>query len=68
MRPRTSRRAVVPSTGADDRIAQRAYEIYLARGGADGLALDDWLQAEAELGVEARPSELSAQEELAQAR
>lgn len=30
-------------------IRQRAYELYIARGRAHGHALDDWLQAEAEL-------------------
>jgi Protein of unknown function (DUF2934) len=30
-------------------IRERAYEIYIERGGADGRALDDWLQAEIEL-------------------
>ena len=28
------------------RIAQRAYQLYLERGGAPGNDLDDWLQAE----------------------
>jgi Protein of unknown function (DUF2934) len=28
---------------------RRAYEIYLLRGGVDGHAMDDWLQAEQEL-------------------
>ena len=32
-----------------DRIAQRAYELYLARGCAEGRELDDWLCAEQEL-------------------
>lgn len=32
-----------------DRIAARAYELYLARGGSDGQAWDDWLEAEREL-------------------
>jgi len=32
-----------------DRIAMRAYELYLARGGESGSALDDWLTAEREL-------------------
>ena len=32
-----------------DRLAQRAYELYLARGGQDGADLDDWLTAEQEL-------------------
>jgi Protein of unknown function (DUF2934) len=30
-------------------ICQRAYELYIKRGMAPGHALDDWLQAEAEL-------------------
>ncbi len=30
-------------------IAERAYEIYKARGGADGKDSDDWLEAELEL-------------------
>lgn len=32
-----------------ERISARAYELYLARGGADGQAWDDWLAAEREL-------------------
>jgi Protein of unknown function (DUF2934) len=30
-------------------IANRAYELFLARGGEQGHDLDDWLQAEQEL-------------------
>lgn len=30
-------------------IALRAYELYLQRGGVDGYAEDDWLQAEQEI-------------------
>jgi HSP20 family molecular chaperone IbpA len=30
-------------------VAQRAYEIYLSRGGAHGFAQDDWFQAEGEV-------------------
>lgn len=33
-----------------DRIARRAYELYLARGGSGGGPLDDWLAAEREFG------------------
>jgi Protein of unknown function (DUF2934) len=33
-----------------ERIAFRAYELYIARGGTDGRDMDDWLEAEAELG------------------
>lgn len=32
-----------------DRVAERAYELYLARGSADGRDFDDWLTAEREL-------------------
>jgi len=32
-----------------DLIEKRAYEIYLARGGAHGLDEQDWLQAEREV-------------------
>ena len=32
-----------------EEIAQRAYELYLARGQADGYAIEDWQQAEQEL-------------------
>ncbi len=31
------------------RIADRAFELYLARGAAGGHDLDDWLQAEREV-------------------
>jgi len=36
-----------------ERIAARAYELYLARGGGDGQAWDDWLAAERELSAPA---------------
>jgi hypothetical protein len=32
-----------------ERVAQRAYELYLERGAEDGKAMDDWLIAEREL-------------------
>jgi hypothetical protein len=32
-----------------NRIARRAHEIYEARGGTHGKALEDWLQAEREI-------------------
>ena len=32
-----------------EKIARRAREIYEARGGEDGKALEDWLQAEREV-------------------
>jgi hypothetical protein len=40
-----------------EQIEQRAYELYLERGGEDGRDLDDWLAAEKEL---MRPSEQSS--------
>lgn len=36
---------------AREDIARRAYELYLARGGADGYAVENWLQVEQELRV-----------------
>ena len=39
------------------RIAQRAHEIYDARGGHDGKDLDDWLQAEREIDAEIEAAE-----------
>jgi hypothetical protein len=35
-----------------ERIARRAHEIYEARGGEHGKALEDWLQAEREIDAE----------------
>ena len=37
------------SAPADEEIAQRAYELYLARGGTDGHDLEDWLEARRQL-------------------
>jgi Protein of unknown function (DUF2934) len=38
-----------PIRVSDDRIARRAYELYLFRGGEEGHDMDDWLLAEREL-------------------
>lgn len=35
--------------GLEERIRLRAYELYELRGREDGYALDDWLQAQAEI-------------------
>lgn len=43
-----SRKPNLPS-GIEERIRQRAYELHEQRGTVDGFALDDWLQAEAEI-------------------
>lgn len=40
-----------------DRIAARAYELYLARGGGDGEAMEDWLAAEREFSSSPRTGE-----------
>jgi len=52
-RPQTQTAAVAKSAEAalplEARIRQRAHEIYLERGGADGSEMDDWLQAEQEI-------------------
>jgi hypothetical protein len=36
-------------TVSEERIRERAYHVYLARGMAPGDAISDWLQAEREL-------------------
>jgi hypothetical protein len=33
----------------EERIRQRAYELYVERGNQSGSELDDWLQAETEI-------------------
>ena len=38
------------------RIARRAHEIYEARGGENGKALEDWLRAEEEIDREGEDS------------
>lgn len=51
---------VVPESDAlsvQRRIAMRAYELYLHRGGVDGYAEEDWLEAEQEILEEKRPSQ-----------
>ena len=52
-RPRDVREDPVatPSAPSPEAIAARAHELYLARGRADGHDLDDWLQAERDLGA-----------------
>ena len=39
----------VPQKNIEERIRRRAYELYEERGREEGHALDDWLQAEAEI-------------------
>ena len=47
-----------PVAPSPEAIAARAYELYLARGGADGKDIDDWLKAEQDL--RARDSQVNA--------
>lgn len=47
-------RLVQPETVADDAIATRAYEKFVARGSAHGRDEEDWATAKAELIAEAR--------------
>jgi hypothetical protein len=35
-----------------EKIRQRAYELYEARGREDGHEVEDWVQAEAEVGTQ----------------
>ncbi|NUR53562.1 MAG: DUF2934 domain-containing protein [Acidobacteria bacterium] len=42
-------RGTVASNGNADRVAARAYELYLARGGSHGNDWEDWLTAEREI-------------------
>jgi hypothetical protein len=39
-------------------VRRRAFEIYQKRGLADGLDVEDWLQAEAELMDRERPKDV----------
>jgi hypothetical protein len=53
----TTKTPAVPKIVSQPRpeeIAKRAHEIFLARGGAPGFELDDWLQAERELKAASR--------------
>jgi Protein of unknown function (DUF2934) len=49
--PSGSEREVIHGNSADygNRVAERAYELFLERGRADGRDFDDWLAAEHEL-------------------
>ena len=45
--PRSNKTA--ESNDIENRIRDRAYQLYEQRGSVDGFALDDWLQAQAEV-------------------
>ncbi|MEX0829425.1 MAG: DUF2934 domain-containing protein [Nitrospirales bacterium] len=52
-RPDTAKVSGTPSVSVCDdlqaRIATRAHELYVNRGGGDGYDLNDWIQAEREV-------------------
>jgi len=55
-------RQTAPGSAAgthSERVRQRAYEIFLARGGRHGADFDDWLAAERELAQRGQPSALT---------
>jgi hypothetical protein len=50
------------------KIAQRAYELYASRGYSDGYDLDDWLTAEAEVGSKSPRASTGAKRSTARPR
>lgn len=48
----TERKTTQPSVPTLDEIRRRAHEIFMARGGAPGHELEDWLRAEQQLKEE----------------
>jgi len=44
-----AREVPIDALPVDERIRQRAYELYVERGNQSGSELDDWLQAEEEV-------------------
>jgi len=47
--PRTKSKSTAKKLSTHDKIAVRAYEIYLERNGAPGNPLEDWVRAEREV-------------------
>jgi Protein of unknown function (DUF2934) len=45
----TTNQTTESATGLREEIRHRAHELYEQRGRVDGLAWDDWFQAEAEI-------------------
>lgn len=56
----TDKRSEISTADSRDKIAHRAHQLFLERGGQDGNDINDWLTAEAEI---AQPSR-SAQESV----
>jgi Protein of unknown function (DUF2934) len=48
------------SSDIEERIRERAYELYEQRGRADGFALADWFQAETEIKGEQKQPQARA--------
>jgi hypothetical protein len=44
-----AKQVAIEAPSLDERIRQRAYELYLQRGSESATELDDWLRAEAEI-------------------
>jgi hypothetical protein len=47
--PASAREHFNKGLSLEERIQNRAYELYILRGNQSGSELDDWLQAEAEI-------------------
>jgi hypothetical protein len=47
--PARAREAPTKPVSLEERIRQRAYDLYVSRGSQSGFALDDWLHAEQEI-------------------
>ncbi len=47
--PGYARKPIAETLPLEDRVRERAYELYVLRGNESGSELDDWLQAEQEI-------------------
>jgi hypothetical protein len=47
--PARTRKSTTKTLSLEERIRQRAYELYVRRGNQSGSDLDDWLRAEQEI-------------------
>jgi hypothetical protein len=50
MAPAPAKERSKETLSLEERIRHRAYELYVLRDNQSGSELDDWLQAEAEIG------------------
>jgi hypothetical protein len=44
-----AREPIAETLATEERVRQRAYELYVDRGNESGSEIDDWLQAEEEI-------------------